>query len=181
MMNPEPNPQAIDQYEQTILNGLNTLDGRIRARINALCCPPAPTSSQGLLRDLDGELGPLHQFTPCAVYLTNAGRPQADHRLAAMVEDLKKAITIYAEMYKESVAHLQSLSRAQWQASQDWANAVQGATQRQQETFTRGFNQRQADFNRCCVHCNYSLGDLYYTLTICPACKLLLRPPVAGF
>jgi hypothetical protein len=160
------NPQNIDQYEQTILTGLDTLAARVRNRMSSMPQPAQPEQIQSLLQDLNEETAQLHEYDPCVKYLLNAGKPQASQRLANMIPDVQGSINVCVEMYQSSVAHLPAMSNMKRQADQDLSHGMAELNQRQvdaNEAFARQCLHR-------CIHCNYFLGDFYFTLAICPNC-----------
>lgn len=52
----------------------------------------------------------LGQATPAGEWLARSGRPAFGQRLAAIVDDLAKAVPIYRQMAQQQVAHLSGLA-----------------------------------------------------------------------
>ena len=169
-MSTEPEPPSIEDYEQTILGDLDALEVRIQGRINNIPASAIPEQLRSAIQDLNAEMALLHQYEPCVIYLASAERPQASQKLADIVADVQKTIHSYVKMHRDHAVSLRATQQIKFQTILD-------STKRQQEAFDIASKQKQADFDRCCVHCNYPLGDVYLKLTICPNCKQPLRPP----
>lgn len=105
------------------------------------------------------------QYGQTASSLQAAGFPGLATRLNAILTDLQQTHDIYVQMAQGSNTPPQP------------AVPVSPVTPTSPGSILPDpSRQGYADLSETCVHCGYYLGNLYWTLTICPRCGLLLRP-----
>ena len=177
-MSAVPNPPSIAQYEQTCQTGLAADERQIRFRVENFGAKAnhSPDEIAALINDLNGWLQRLHQYDPAAGYLTQQGRPSASQQLFRLTTDLQQAIRVYQEMHQSRAQFLNGLSNSQRQTQQDWLQTVQQTCNANRAASDAQYKKWNGLFTQSCANCGYSLGDLYFKLTICPSCGLLLRP-----
>lgn len=171
-----PDPAQLEQQwlaslEEQYRNGGAYLQNAIPA--NRAATPEEIAAVLAYLRQLDTWI--QQSYGPTAQYLLGTGRPALSTRVAQVRADIEGAAARYMGMYQGAVASRQAIQQAQQQASQQWVQTQQDALARQQQVFDQANRQWTADFTRSCAHCNYYLGDWYYSTGRCPRCGWLLR------
>lgn len=115
-------PIDVDTYERNVTAQLDRDLGVLTAQgehfqqmFNAMVASWQPMPPMMFAQRADGLAQWIEYFrqhaVPATDWLTGAGRPAAGQRLAAILEDLGKAVVTYREMAGQAAAHLSGLQQ----------------------------------------------------------------------